>query len=155
MKRAPLYTGIRVPGTEQEDDRMDAMLDEEAVGEKNGFFKIYHFNVLNALSDGELDEFGALRTDEERLVWLHALGYVHAMPSKMGEIMSREFVKAKSAEAARKRRIEGNRAFQAKDYVSALDLYSEAVIRAPTVHQGTNLFINRHIVCFASLKALV
>lgn len=138
MKKAFLYTGIRVPGMEQDEDM--EMLDDEAIGEKNGFFKVYHFGVLNALSDAELEEFGALRTDAERLAWVHARDYVHQMPSRMAEIMlANSFVKGKSADAAHGKRLDGNRAFQARDYVSAVDLYSEAVLKAPFVHQGMNV----------------
>lgn len=112
------------------------MEQDEEVGEKNGFFKRYHFNALKTVSDDELAVLAACRNDDERLVTLHGLSYVHQMPNDMAAIMAKPFFKGKAAEAARRRRLDGNKAFQAKDYLRAVDLYSEAVVRAPFVCQG-------------------
>lgn len=107
------------------------MEEEDNFGEKNGFFKPYHIAVLKNLRNGDLSALSACRNDEERLVYVHSLPYVHEVPNEMSSAMG-NLTNGKSAAIAQKKRTEGNEFFKKKDYPSAVRLYSEAVSKAPT-----------------------
>ncbi|XP_046441017.1 SET and MYND domain-containing protein 4-like isoform X1 [Daphnia pulex] len=108
------------------------MEEDDNFGEKNGFFKTYHLSVLKKLCIGDLAGLSACRNDEERLVYVHSLPYVHEVPHEMSSAMGNSLPSSKSATVAQKKRTEGNEFFKKKDYPSAVRLYSEAVSKAPT-----------------------
>ncbi|XP_071100414.1 uncharacterized protein [Haliotis cracherodii] len=88
-------------------------------------------NVREKLSRrGQLDKilnsFQKCKTDEERVACLYNIEDVH-------EVLNvKETYKAKSEDEAKDLRIQGNLAFQKKDYDAALKLYSECIINAPS-----------------------
>lgn len=102
------------------------MEEDENVGDKNGFFKTYHLKVLESLKMADLEKFQACLNDEQRFTFCHALPYVHQLQPKE---LQRLF-KPKSSTRAAQRRIEGNKAFQLKNYLQALQLYSSAILKA-------------------------
>ena len=72
----------------------------------------------------------------QRLEYVHGLSYVHKMNAEMTNKMTRPYFKGKSTEIAHQKRIEGNKAFQLKDYSKAVQLYSSAILRAPFVNDN-------------------
>lgn len=108
------------------------MEEDDNFGEKNGFFKTYHLSVLKKLCNGDLAGLSACRNDEERLVYVHSLPYVHEVPHEMSSAMGNSLPSGKSATVAQKKRTEGNEFFKKKDYPSAVRLYSDSVCKAPT-----------------------
>ena len=62
--------------------------------------------------------------------------------------MTKPYFKGKSAEIARQKRTEGNKAFQQKDYPKAVQLYSDAILRAPFVND------NGKLLCTAATSSL-
>ena len=110
--------------------------EDDAALKNNGFFKPYHINVLKRLDHKALLGISVCRNDEERLVFVNSLSYVHNMPDLMATSMAKPTTKwyrngKKSKAAAQKKRAEGNRAFQLKDYPKAVRLYSAAILQAP------------------------
>lgn len=113
------------------------MEDDDNFGERNGFFKTYHISVLKKLSRDDLAALSACQTDQERLVCVHSLPYVHQVPDVVLSAMSKPMPSAKSATEAQKKRTKGNEAFKLKDYKRAVQLYSEAILKAPVISDGT------------------
>lgn len=112
------------------------MEDDDNFGEKNGFFKTYHISVLRKLRKGDLAGFSVCRNDEERLVYVHGLPYVHEIPQEMSTAMAESIPNGKSAIEAQKKRTEGNEFFKKKDYQCAVRLYTEAISKAPSIPKG-------------------
>ncbi|XP_046580371.1 SET and MYND domain-containing protein 4-like [Haliotis rubra] len=76
--------------------------------------------------DKILDSFKKCMTDEERVACLYNIEDVH-------EVLNvKETYKAKDEDEAKDLRIQGNLAFQKKDYDAALKLYSDCIINAPS-----------------------
>lgn len=113
------------------------MEDDDNFGERNGFFKGYHISVLKKLTLDNLVALSACQTDEERLVCVHSLPYVHQVPDIVSLEMAKTLPKRKSAVEAQQKRTRGNEAFKMKDYSGAIRLYSEAVLKAPIISDGT------------------
>lgn len=111
------------------------MEDDDNFGEKNGFFKTYHISVLRKLRNGDLAALKACCNDEERLVFVHSLPYVHEIPL-MSSAMAKSLPNGKSAIDAQKKRTEGNEFFKKKNYERAVRLYSEAISKAPSIAKG-------------------
>lgn len=113
------------------------MEDDDNFGERDGFFKTYHIGVLKKLSRDNLTALSACQTDEERLVCVHSLPYIHLVPDVVLSAMSKPMPNTKSATEALKNRTKGNEAFKLKDYKRAVQLYSEAILKAPVISDGT------------------
>ncbi|XP_032793835.2 SET and MYND domain-containing protein 4 [Daphnia magna] len=139
------------------------MEDDDNFGEKNGFFKTYHISVLRKIRNGDLAALKACCNDEERLVFVHSLPYVHEIPL-MSSAMAKSLPNGKSAIDAQKKRTEGNEFFKKKNYERAVRLYSEAISKAPSIAKDTEepqlamAFANRSAALFhldAYARALV
>ncbi len=109
------------------------MEDDDNFGEKNGFFKTYHLAVLRKLDRDHLMALSTCRSDEERLECIRGLSYVHQLPEAMSSALSNLLPNGKSAVEAQQKRTQGNDAFKTKDYSRAVQLYTEAVMKAPSI----------------------
>lgn len=109
------------------------MEEDENVGQKNGFFKTYHLKVLESLNKTDLEQLQACTNDEQRFIFCHSLPYIHQHQPKALQ----QLFKPKSSTLAAQKRIGGNKAFQAKNYLQAQQLYSLAILKAP-FYDGTN-----------------
>ena len=112
------------------------MEDDDNFGEKNGFFKGYHISVLKKLTRDDLMALSGCRTDEERLVCVHKLPYVHQVPDIVSLEMAKPSPNGKSSTEAQQKRTKGNEAFKMKDYLRAARLYSDAILKAPIISSG-------------------
>ncbi|XP_057377156.1 SET and MYND domain-containing protein 4-like [Daphnia carinata] len=140
------------------------MEDDDNFGEKNGFFKTYHLAVLRKLRNGDLAGLKACCNDEERFIFVHNLPYVHEIPQEMSLAMAKSLPSGKSAPDAQKKRTEGNEFFKKKNYKRAVQLYSEAIAKAPSIFKESEepqlamAFANRSAALFhldAYARALV
>ena len=102
-----------------DDDENDGM------GDRNGFFKSYHLQVLQRLRDADLQRLSACPDDAHRLTVCYGLACVH----QHAEFGAR--FRSKSASRAKSARLEGNQAFQMSHYRRALACYSLALREAP------------------------
>ncbi|KAK7086785.1 hypothetical protein SK128_009829 [Halocaridina rubra] len=98
--------------------------DETLYNRKEGFFTHFIEQIDEQVSDSFFNKFGKLKTDEERILDTWAIKPVHTL-----KIQS--FYKAKDSDMAEYFRKKGNAAFQNKENMEALVMYSRAVMKAP------------------------
>ncbi|KAK2147238.1 hypothetical protein LSH36_562g00036 [Paralvinella palmiformis] len=86
--------------------------------------------ILEDKQKERLSEFNQKQTDEDRFSYIWSLPPVHEV------IQLEEEYSGKSSTEAAKFRQKGNKYFQNKSYLSALDAYSKSVIQAPVLKEG-------------------
>jgi len=95
--------------------------------ERPGFFKDYYESVRKSVSKEQMDQFLALKTDQDKVRFVfESIPAIH-------EIELKSAVKGKSEKEAIENKEAGNKEFGKKRNEEALKCYSQAVVRAPVL----------------------
>ncbi|KAK7086786.1 hypothetical protein SK128_009830 [Halocaridina rubra] len=115
---------------------------------REGFFKDYLDEIDYLLTQDFIDDFGQIKTDQERLVQIWNFKPIH-------KLKIRRFYKMKNREKSEIFRSQGNQAFQQLKNEEAIAYYSQAILLAPHNQVGENLslgYANRSAVFFHQKK---
>ena len=105
----------------------EVTLQSESQGHFGGFVKMIADN-----NPGCLEVFRKLDTDEERVFYCSNL-------NRIDHMIVKPIFKPKNQELAKSKRLEGNEAFQKKNYKQAMMLYTISAMKSPNSNKDTTL----------------
>jgi len=105
---------------------------EDKLDTECSFLKDHHNNLQHSISDEQLHKLSTLQTDENRFSFVYKLPVVHeyeVKASRSGKIKTE----------AQQLKEEGNKAFQNGNYQSAMQSYTQSILKTPW-SKGRKLF---------------
>lgn len=94
-----------------------------------GFFKKQHVQFCSSLKENDINNFAKLNNNEDRFVFVYQNPFIRS-----NQILKHQ--NDKNLEISLQFKNDGNKAFQANDYMSALYLYKESILKCPQDNQG-------------------
>lgn len=133
--------------------------DATLFNQKEGFFTHFIEQIDAQVSDAYYNKFDKLQSDEERILDTWAIKPVHTLKVQ-------SFYTGKDSERAEYFRIKGNMAFQSKNNLEALVMYTRSVLKAPDnseeclslsyANRSAVLFhLNQHQLCLNDIQMAI